>query len=496
MYHPSVRDFQELAARGNLIPIWREIPADMETPVSVYLKLRGEWPSFLLESVEKGEQVGRYSFIGMEPLAILTAQEEGVFLQENGLNQKLGPPEYNPLAAIREVLNRYHPARMPGLPRLSGGLVGYLAYEGVRFFEPVPLPERKSLALPEMVFLLTDTLVIFDHVKHRLLLLTNAHLNTAGKPRGAYSAAVAKIESLVARLHQPLPDITLPTSTAAEHWRSNFTPADFKRVVRQAKEYIAAGDIFQVVLSQRLSRRTKADSFTIYRALRMLNPSPYMFYLELPGDLRLIGASPEMLVRLEGSQAQVRPIAGTRRRGASLAEDEALARELLADPKERAEHVMLVDLGRNDLGRVCRYGSVRVPEMMVIERYSHVMHIVSSVEGELRPGLDACDLLQATFPAGTVSGAPKVRAMEIIAELEGEQRGPYAGAVGYFDFSGNMDTCIAIRTIVMQGDEVNVQAGAGIVADSDPGREYQETLNKAQALAEAVAIAEKGLISE
>ncbi|MGQ9628085.1 MAG: anthranilate synthase component I [Anaerolineae bacterium] len=493
MYYPSLRDFRELSAQGNLLPVWREIPADMETPVSVYLKLRGEWPSFLLESVEKGEQVGRYSFIGVEPLAILTAQEEGLFLQENGLTLKLGSPECNPLAGVSEILSRYHPARMPGLPRLSGGLVGYLAYEVVRFFEPVPMPAR-TLSLPEMVFLLTDTLVIFDHVKHRLLLLTNAYLNVAERPEAAYSAAVEKIESLMARLRQPLSDITLPIGASAETWRSNFTRADFEMAVLRAKEYIAAGDIFQVVLSQRLSRRTKADSFTIYRALRMLNPSPYMFYLELPNDLRLIGASPEMLARLEGRKAQVRPIAGTRRRGASQTEDEALAQELLADPKERAEHIMLVDLGRNDLGRVCRYGSVRVPEMMVIERYSHVMHIVSSVEGELRPNLNACDLLQATFPAGTVSGAPKVRAMEIIAELEGEQRGPYAGAVGYFDFAGNMDTCIAIRTIVMQGDEVYIQAGAGIVADSDPAREYQETLNKAQALAEAVAIAEKGLI--
>jgi anthranilate synthase component 1 len=276
-------------------------------------------------------------------------------------------------------------------------------------------------------------------------------------------------------------------------WTSNFEQADFEGAVRSAKEYIAAGDIFQGVLSQRLSRRTAADPFTIYRALRMMNPSPYMFYLELPGDLRLIGSSPEMMVRLEGMRAEVRPIAGTRPRGANLAEDEALARELLADPKERAEHVMLVDLGRNDLGRVCRYGSVQVSERMTIERYSHVMHIVSSVDGELRPGLDAFDLLGATFPAGTVSGAPKVRAMEIIAELEGERRGPYAGAVGYFSYSGNMDTCIAIRTIVMQGDTVHVQVGAGIVADSDPTREYHETLNKAQALMEAAVVAERGL---
>jgi anthranilate synthase component 1 len=306
--------------------------------------------------------------------------------------------------------------------------------------------------------------------------------------------ATDEIEAIVARLRQPLrvaPTLAASGDSQRSSWVSNLEQADFEAAVRRAKEYIAAGDIFQVVLSQRLSRRTAADPFAIYRALRMLNPSPYMFYFELPDGLRLIGSSPEMMVRLEKDLAEVRPIAGTRPRGADPAEDEVLARELLADPKERAEHVMLVDLGRNDLGRVCRYGSVQVPEMMVIERYSHVMHIVSSVQGELRPDLDTFDLLRATFPAGTVSGAPKVRAMEIIAELEGERRGPYAGAVGYFGYSGNMDTCIAIRTIVMQGNTVHVQAGAGIVADSEPTREYHETLSKAQALAEAVTIAER-----
>jgi anthranilate synthase component 1 len=386
---------------------------------------------------------------------------------------------------------RYRPIAVNGLPRFCGGLVGYLAYDAVRFFERAPLPSRPGLNLPDAVFLLADSLIIFDHVKHRLLIVANALIQD--DPTAAYESAVRKIDAIVSRLHQPL--TIAPPSAAREKsqndpWLSSFEQADFEAAVREAKEYITAGDIFQVVLSQRLSRRTTADPFSIYRALRMLNPSPYMFYLELPGDLRLIGSSPEMLAQLDGRQAQVRPIAGTRPRGRTPAEDEALAQELLADPKERAEHVMLVDLGRNDLGRVCSYGSIRVPEKMVVERYSHVMHIVSGVQGELRPELDAFDLLRATFPAGTVSGAPKVRAMEIIADLEGEKRGPYAGGVGYFSYSGNMDTCIAIRTIVMQGDTVHIQAGAGIVADSDPTREYHETLNKAEALTEAVAIAE------
>jgi len=492
MYQPTLTEVQDLAGRGNLVPIWRELPADLETPVSVYLKLRGGGPSFLLESVEKGEQVGRYSFIGVEPAGVLRAAEGALLWQENGSREQLHPHGHNPLTAAKQILSRYRPAVPEGLPRFCGGMVGYLSYEVSRFLERVPLAPRDSLAMPEAILLLADSLVIFDHVKCRLLVMANAHLQ--GKPAAGYEAASHKIEAIVSRLQQPLALPAGPPSGVDRpgHPRSNFKQADFEATVREAKNYITAGDIFQVVLSQRLSRRTTADPFAIYRALRMLNPSPYMFYLELPNDLHLIGSSPEMLTRLDGRRAEVRPIAGTRPRGATQAEDEDLAQELLADPKERAEHVMLVDLGRNDLGRVCRYGSVRVPEMMVIERYSHVMHIVSSVQGELQPDLDAFDLLQATFPAGTVSGAPKVRAMEIIAELEGERRGAYAGAVGYFGYAGNMDTCIAIRTIVMQGDTVHMQAGAGIVADSDPTREYHETLNKAQALMETVALAERG----
>lgn len=494
MYHPSLNKVRELAEQGNIVPLWRELPADLETPVSVYLKLRSESPSFFLESVEKGEQVGRYSFLGVEPAGILTARDGQVSLWEDGSVRQLDSRESDPLVAVREILSRYHPAVVNGLPRFCGGMVGYMAYDVARFFDKVPLASRPGLGLPDAIFLLTNSLVIFDHVSHRLLVVANAHIRD--DPAAAYEAATHKIKAIVSRLRRPLGVDPMPAvreSSQHSSWVSSLEQADFEAAVREAQEHIAAGDIFQVVLSQRLSRRTKADPFTVYRALRMLNPSPYMFYLELPEDLRLIGSSPEMLVRLDGHRAEVRPIAGTRPRGANPAEDEGLAQELLADPKERAEHVMLVDLGRNDLGRVCRYGSVHVPEMMTVERYSHVMHIVSGVEGELRPELDAFDLLRATFPAGTVSGAPKVRAMEIVAELEGEQRGPYAGAVGYFSYSGNMDTCIAIRTIVMQGDTVHVQAGAGIVADSDPAREYHETLNKALALMEAVTTAEQGI---
>jgi anthranilate synthase component 1 len=492
-YNPSKEDVHELAKHGNLVPIWRELPADLETPVSVYLKLRGQGSgSFLLESVEKAEHVGRYSFLGCDPSGLLVASDGQVSMWEDGTARPALQIEGDPLAAAEKILSRYQPVPVNGLPRFCGGLVGYLGYDTVRYFEPVPLGDGPGIGLPDAVFMLADSLVIFDHVKHRLLVVANAHIN--GDPAAAYAAATAKIDHIVVCLHDPIPARAMagetPSHAREPDWESNFDQSSFEAMVRTAKEYIAAGDIFQVVLSQRLSRRTAADPFSIYRALRMVNPSPYMFFLELPGDVRLVGTSPEMLTRLDERTAEVRPIAGTRPRGANPVEDDALADELLADPKERAEHVMLVDLGRNDLGRVCRYGTVHVPEMMGIERYSHVMHIVSDVQGEIRDDLGAFDLLRATFPAGTVSGAPKVRAMEIIAELEGERRAHYAGAIGYIGYSGNMDTCIAIRTIAMRGNTVHVQAGAGIVADSDPTREYHETLSKAKALAEAVNIAE------
>ncbi len=493
MYSPSLETVRQLAPQGNLIPIYRVLPADLETPVSVYLKLRQPGKaSFLLESVEKGEQLGRYSFIGVDPPITLTLRGNRVDVGAAGGAVLEQVEREDPLNALSELLHQRQPIPLPDLPAFTGGAVGYWGYDIVRHFERLPATAADDLGLPDAVFMLADNLVIFDHVKHRLIVLANARLE--GDVTAAYADAVARIEKIVAQLAQPLTPPELPDVSSEAGWASNKSQDEYEAMVRRAKEYIVAGDIFQVVLSQRLSKRTRADPFAIYRALRMTNPSPYMFFLDLPGDLRLIGASPEMHVRLEHGVAQVHPIAGTRWRGSTPEEDARLAEELLADPKERAEHIMLVDLARNDLGRVCKYGTVKVPTLMAVERFSHVMHIVSDVVGELNDDLNAFDLLAATFPAGTVSGAPKVRAMEIIEELEGVRRGPYAGAVGYVGYDGAMDTCIAIRTIVMQGDMCHVQAGAGIVADSDPTYEYNETHNKARALAVAVERAEKGLL--
>jgi anthranilate synthase component 1 len=503
MYQPTLEQFEQLSERGNLIPVYRELPADLETPVSVYLKLQDEGPSFLLESVTGGERVARYSFIGVRPRAVLSAVGDSMFVGSHGHQHTVSlTDDTDPLAVLRGEMTSLTPVPLPDLPRFSGGAVGFLSYDAVRRFERLPATATNHLELPEATFMLADTLVAFDHARQRLLIIANARLQ--GDTRAAYRSATARIDEIVARLRAPVPQAapTYPEEgepvqpdTSAVRLTSNFSQPEFEAIVRQAKEHIAAGDIFQVVLSQRLSGRTRAHPFAIYRALRRLNPSPYMVFLRFPGGLgtpplHVIAASPEMHVRLENRTAEVRPIAGTRPRGASPAEDTALADELLADEKERAEHVMLVDLGRNDLGRVCDYGSVHVEEMMLVERYSHVMHIVSDVRGQLQAGRDAFDLLRATFPAGTVSGAPKVRAMEIIEALEGTRRGLYAGAIGYVGYDGAMDSCITIRTIVMQGDVVHIQAGAGIVADSDPTREYHETLNKARALAEAVQSAE------
>jgi anthranilate synthase component 1 len=484
----------------NLYPVVREVPADLDTPVSVYLKLAGDGPSFLLESVTGGEQVARYSFIGTQLNTAYVLQGRTMAIHSAGsiLRYSLAD-DGDPLHLLREALAGYVQAQIPGLPRFSGGLVGYLGYETAAFFEP---SVRSSMAsdqpangTPDAIFLLADTLVAFDHAFGRLLLIANTSLDDEGRPDLA--GANARLDELQMRLEGPLPvEAALPQRAEVEELHSNTSQLDYQAAVREAKEYIAAGDIFQVVLSQRLFRQTQAAPFQIYRQLRRLNPSPYMFYFDfanLAGEepLRLIGASPEMHVRLEQGVAAIRPIAGTRPRGQAPDEDLRLEQELLADPKERAEHVMLVDLARNDLGRVCEYGTVHVPELMQVERYSHVMHIVSHVEGRLSGQYDAFDLMRATFPAGTVSGAPKVRAMQIIGELESDRRGPYAGAVGYFSFDGTMDTCILIRTLVMEGGLISVQAGAGIVADSDPEREYQETMNKARALAIAIERAEK-----
>ena len=485
----------EKIATPTLIPVVRELPADLETPISVYLKLAGNGPSFLLESVTGGEYVSRYSFLGTDlcEAFILKDDQWDIFGQEEIAPLPIKGAQ-TPLQALRDHLGMdVNPGinpKVPGLPRFSGGLVGYLGFETVRYFEP-SLPLVPHSDLPEAIFLLADTVIAFDHAYGKLLLIATAH-NESEIP-----AAEARLDDLVARLDCPLPEGDGHKSGIdAGELQSNVTFDEYCEAVRAAKEYIAAGDIFQVVPSQRLSRETSASPLEIYRSLRRINPSPYMFFFDftgLTGDepLYLIGASPEIHVRLEDGVASLRPIAGTRPRGRTPEEDQELADDLLSDPKERAEHVMLVDLGRNDLGRVCEYGSVHVKEQMIIENYSHVMHIVSHLEGKLRHEFDAFDLLDATFPAGTVSGAPKVRAIQIIHELEKEPRGPYAGAVGYISYDGSSDTCIAIRTMVMQGQQISVQAGGGVVADSVPASEYQESINKAKALFTAVEKAEQ-----
>ncbi|MDW8254395.1 MAG: anthranilate synthase component I [Chloroflexota bacterium] len=471
MYVPSLAQFRDLAARGNRVPVYREIVADLETPVSAYLKIaRGDY-AFLLESVEGGERLARYSFIGAEPYLVMRADGRT-----------------DPLLAIEEELARVHPVPVPGLPRFHGGAVGYLSYDAVRHFERLPTPAADPLGVPEAVFMFTDTLLVFDHLRHRIKVLSHARVN--GNLDRAYAEAVDRIEALVERLNGELPRRQsgghLPRR---EEVCSNLSPDRYLAMVERGKEYIAAGDIIQVVLAQRLSRRTAAHPFSVYRALRAINPSPYMYFLHL-AECDIVGASPEMLVRVEDGIVETHPIAGTRPRGRTEEEDAALEAELRADEKERAEHIMLLDLGRNDIGRVALPGSVRVTQLMDVERYSHVMHLVSHVAGRLRPGLTAFDALRACFPAGTVSGAPKIRAMEIIAELEPDRRGPYAGAVGYISFGGNLDTAITIRTMVMKDGVATVQAGGGIVADSVPELEYQESINKATAVLRAIEVAE------
>ncbi|MCC7161654.1 MAG: anthranilate synthase component I [Anaerolineae bacterium] len=494
MFQPTREEFANYAQQGNLVPVFRELPADLETPVSVYLKLRGQKNSFLLESVEGGEQLARYSFIGVNPSRVITLPAHD---PTRAPNEAGG----DSLDTVREALRKYRAVTVPGLPRFTGGAVGFLTYDIVNRFERLRTHHNGNYQqyplqdLADGMFMLADTVVAFDHVKHRMLVIANAFVN--GDATKAYDDATARINGLIARLRQPLYPPTRGSVANGFELKSNMTRERYCDMVRAAQEHIAAGDIFQVVLSQRFERETHAEAFEIYRALRRLNPSPYMFFLDF-GETQFVGSSPEMLVRLEDGAAQLNPIAGTRRRGATERDDAELERELCEDPKERAEHVMLVDLGRNDLGRVCEFGSVKVQDYAVVERYSHVMHLVSRVVGALRKEYDAFDLVRATFPAGTLSGAPKVRAMEIIDELERAQRGPYAGAVGYFGFpgtdhSGNMDLCITIRTIVMRDGHAFIQAGAGIVADSQPEQEYQETLNKATALAEAIRMAEEEL---
>jgi len=474
MYYPTLDEVREMKQRVNLVPIYREIAADLDTPVSAFLKIaRGSY-SFLLESVEGGERLARYSFIGTQPYLVLRSKDG----------------DGDPLLAIQTELSKYRLARIPGLPPFHGGAVGYLSYETVRHFEELPSPQIDPLGLPPSLFMFADTILVFDHLKHKIKVVSHARLDGNDVDK-AYKSAVERIESLVKRLSQPLKQERKEAKGTHQPSpvSSNMTKEEFEAMVVRAKEDIVAGEIIQVVLSQRLSRKTGAKPFDIYRALRSINPSPYMYYLHLD-DCHIIGASPELLVRAENGIVATHPIAGTRPRGKTPDEDAALAAELKADEKERAEHVMLVDLGRNDIGRIAEPGTVEVTQFMDVENYSHVMHLVSHVQGKLRPELRPFDALRACFPAGTVSGAPKIRAMEIIAGLEPDKRGPYAGAVGYFSFSGNLDTAITIRTIVMTDGTAYVQAGAGIVADSVPEREYQESLNKARALINAIEEAE------
>ena len=502
MYHPSRDEFKERATQGNVIPVYREILADTETPVTAFRKLlehtrsRGDGNyTFLLESIEGGERIARYSFLGTNPSCVITAKDSTVTVRRDGVDheRKLEPRE-DPLHVIREILSQYQCVADPDLPPFAGGAVGFLSYDCVRHFEKLPTIANDDQKFPDACFVITDTLIIFDHLKHRIKIVANVHAE--GDLDAAYDAAIVRIDNLARVLSRPFVEV-LPLGPPTEGRpklpvRSNMREDEFRDMVERGKEYIAAGDAIQVVLSQRFATPVRCTALDVYRALRSLNPSPYMYYLEMD-DVTIVGSSPEILVTKTGDKVGVRPIAGTRPRGKSEAEDLALEADLLADAKERAEHVMLVDLGRNDIGRVCKYGTVSVDRLMVIERYSHVMHIVSNVVGTLQDGKDQFDVIRATFPAGTLSGAPKVRAMEIIDELEPTRRGPYGGAIGYFGFGGNMDMCITIRTMVLREGQAFVQAGAGIVADSVPECEYEETKNKAMALMRAIQHAEAGL---
>lgn len=492
MYYPSRDTFLELTRQGNLIPVYREILADMETPVSAFCKIDDKQSAFLLESIAGGEKWARYSFLGVGSGRAFRCQGERYEIMENGRQVESGATA-NPLDELKKFLSPYQPVSLPELPRFFGGAVGYLGYDMVRHIEALPSLKDAEIGAYDSCFLIAETLLIFDNMQQKIKVLSNVYLRAGDDPSSLYDAAVERIDQMVSCLRKPLPVRTGQTrSTESSELISNFTRADFETAVERCKDYVRSGDIIQVVLSQRFSGDLNADPFDVYRALRTINPSPYMFYLQF-GETRIIGASPEVLVRKEGDHVEVRPIAGTRPRGANFDEDQRLEQELLADPKERAEHIMLVDLGRNDLGRVCSTGSVQVDELMVVERYSHVMHIVSNVSGRLLPGQDALDVFSATFPAGTLSGAPKIRAMEIIEELEPMRREIYGGAVGYISFDGNMDLAIAIRTLVAHKNRIHLQAGAGIVADSDPAAEFEETVNKAMGVKLAIELARQGL---
>jgi anthranilate synthase component I len=486
---PTLNEFSQLAKQGNVIPVFAEFVADGETPVSAFKKLDRNGYSFLFESTEKNDVSGRFSFLGIEPRLVIQSYGREVRILQDGREQRFDMIT-DPLDEVRKLIARYQFVSRPELPRFAGGAVGFLGYEAIRFFEPkVPVAADDDLHLPEMLFMLTGSMLIFDHRLRSLKIVANAFLDD-GPIEEVYARAAGSVDAIMQRLAKP---VDLPLVPIAEcktqPARSNFHREEFEQAVERAREYIRAGDIFQVVLSQRFESDFNGEPLDFYRCLRFINPSPYMFCLKFGDDFALVGSSPEMHVRLVGNTVEIRPIAGTRARGTTLAQDEANAGELLADPKERAEHIMLVDLARNDVGRVAEFGTVRVTEMMEIERYSHVMHIVSNVTGRSRAGCTAFDVVRATFPAGTVSGAPKIRAMQIISELEKTRRGCYAGAIGYFGFDGNLDSCIALRCALLKNGKAYFQAGAGIVADSNPGLEYEESVNKARAMTKALAMA-------
>ncbi len=490
--NPSRSVFREQAARANIIPIWTEIVADGDTPISAFAKIGAEAPAYLLESAEQSDQVGRYSFLGAGARLMISAREKVVSVTEKG-ESKSFESSRDPLDELQKIMMRYRVAPEPNLPGFHGGVVGYLSYDCVRWFEPtIAPPPKDDLGVPDMYFLLTGIVIIFDHRRRRLKIVANAFIEAEGA-EAAYDAAARQIQTILDQLDRPIsfPPIFTEDEPPRGNAESNTTREDYHRMVDRAEEYIRAGDIFQMVPAQRFETAFTGDALELYRTLRFINPSPYMFCLRFPEGFSLVGSSPEVHVRLNGDLVEIRPIAGTRRRGATEEEDDEYARDLLADPKERAEHLMLVDLARNDVGRIAEYGSVKVTDFMTIERYSHVMHIVSHVSGKLAGGRTAYDVMRATFPAGTVSGSPKVRAMQIINELEKSKRSTYAGAVGYFGFDGNLDSCIALRTVLLKDGKAYVQAGGGVVADSTPEGEYQESVNKAMAAMRAIDRARK-----
>jgi anthranilate synthase component I len=491
MIYPTYKEFCRLAKQGNLIPVYQELLMDLETPLSFFKRLERDRYAFLLESVEGSERWARYSFLGSRPRLVFKSRGKQVEIIEDG--KKTTWYSEMALDTLKELVGDYQPVTVPGVPPFFGGALGYVAYDAVEQFHEIPNNKKAPFEAPDIFFLFVQTLVAFDNLKHTIKVIDNVHLKKGMSLRTAYDEAIFRIRKIISSLQKKPRGIEpreLGDAKTQRKFRSNLKRDGFQKAVIKAKEYIKAGDIIQTVLCQRLETHTTADAFEIYRALRFINPSPYMFYLELE-DLRIIGSSPETMVRLTGDVIELRPIAGTRRRGATPEEEQSLEADLLADPKERAEHIMLVDLGRNDVGRIAKIGTIEVNELMGIERYSHVIHIVSNVRGKLAPDKSSFDLFVSAFPAGTVSGAPKIRAMQIISELEPQKRGLYAGAIGYFGYNGNLDTCIVIRTIVMKGKKVFINAGAGIVADSDPEMEYQETLNKARAMFHAVELAEQ-----